>query len=118
MSNLRRDIDRLTNEQKGDALEYYLSDNRINRATKVLEKTIDDIILHLEENNIVEKLHDKDDKSFDRGKILLKDLLDLVKDLEETKMSALNVEKTKSFTKQSSSNGILAMIREQREQNK
>jgi hypothetical protein len=80
----------------------------------VLEKSIDDIIEHLQNNNIVEKLNDKDDKSFDRGKILLKDLLDLVKDLEEAKMSPLNVEQSKDLKKKATGNSILSIIKQQR----
>jgi len=110
MSELRQKIDKLSTEQKSDALEYYLSDNRLNKAIKVLEKTIDDIIEHLENNNIVDNLSDKDDKSFDRGKVLLKDLLDLVKDLETAKASPLNVEQRKELRKRASGNSIMSLI--------
>lgn len=114
MSELERKIERLTSEQKSEALLYYLSDSRFRRAVGVLEKTIDDVINHLENNNIVENLSDKDDKSFDRGKVLIKDLLDLVKDLEEAKMSPLNVEQSKEFIKKASGNSIMTIIKEQR----
>lgn len=118
MSELRKKIDRLSDEQKGDALEYYLSDNRINRSVTVLEKTIDDFINRLEDTDITSNIDDAKDKTFDRASKLIKELLEFAQKLEETKMSALNVEKAKDFTKKAASNGVLAMIREQREQNK
>jgi septum formation inhibitor MinC len=114
MSELENKIQRLNDSQKTEALLFYLSDSRFRRALQVLEKSIDDIIEHLQNNNIVEKLNDKDDKSFDRGKILLKDLLDLVKDLEEAKMSPLNVEQSKDLKKKATGNSILSIIKQQR----
>lgn len=115
MSELRTRIDRLSDSQKGDALEYYLSDSRYNRAVKVLEKTIDDLMTKLEGTNIAENLDDGKDKTFDRFHKIMDNLLDFTMKLEESKMSALNVEKARDFTKKSASNGILAMIKEQRE---
>lgn len=114
MSELEKKISKLSDQQKADALLFYLSDSRFNRAIKVLEKSIDDIIEHLEENNIVQNLHHKDDKSFDRGKILLKDLLDLVKDLEDAKISPLNVDQSKELKKKASGNSIISIINQQR----
>ena len=114
MSELESKIEKLSPSQKTDALLFYLSDSRFKKAINVLEKTIDDIINHLENNNIVMNLDDAKDKSFDRGKILIKDLLDLVKDLEEAKMSPLNVEQAKGFTKKASGNSIISIINQQR----
>ncbi len=114
MSELEKKINKLTDAQKAEALLFYLSDSRFNRAVKALEKSIDDIIDHLDSNNIVDRLHDKEDKSFDRGKILLKDLLDLVKDLEEAKLSPLNVEQSKDLKKKATGNSILSIIKDQR----
>lgn len=116
MSNKLRDqINLLTDTQKGDALEYFLSDNRFNRAVAVLEKTTDDFIFHLENNNIVESLRNKDDKSFDRAKGMMKDLLSFVQELEDAKMSALNIEQSKDFTKKAHGNSVMAVIKEARE---
>jgi hypothetical protein len=114
MSELERKIEKLTSDQKSEALLFYLSDSRFKKAIGVLEKTIDDIIEHLENNNIVQNLEDAKDKSFDRGKILIKDLLDLVKDLEAAKMSPLNVEQSRDFVKKASGNSIMSIINEQR----
>ena len=117
MSELEEKINKLSPSQKADAILYYLSDNRYNRAVAVLEKTIDDFIDYLEDTNIVDELHDGKDKTFDRGKVIVKDLLELTETLEKAKMSPLNVKVDTTVKSTSKPNSIMNIMQEMKKQN-
>jgi hypothetical protein len=93
-----------------DIIEYLLSDNISNRAIMALEKQAENIITYLESNSLVENLEDAKDKTFDRGKMFLKDLPDLVKRIQELKTTGLNLDDKTSLKEKAAVGSIMNFV--------
>jgi len=93
-----------------DIIEYLLADNISNRAIKALEKQAEDIITYLEGNNLVENLEDAKDKTFDRGKMFLKDLPEIVKRIQDLKTNGLNLDDKTSLKEKAAVGSIMNFI--------
>jgi len=93
-----------------DIIEYLLADNISNRAIKALEKQAEDIITYLEGNNLVENLEDAKDKTYDRGKMFLKDLPEIVKRIQDLKTNGLNLDDKTSLKEKAAVGSIMNFI--------
>ena len=93
-----------------DIIEYLLADNISNRAIKALEKQAEDIITYLEGNNLVENVEDAKDKTFDRGKMFLKDLPEIVKRIQDLKTNGLNLDDKTSLKEKAAVGSIMNFI--------
>ena len=96
-----------------DAIENLRADNLSNRAIKALENQAEYIVKYLEGTSLVLNMEDKDDKTFDRGKMFLKDLPDLVKRIQDLKVASLNLEDKTSIRKEAADNSIIGFLEQE-----
>lgn len=93
-----------------DIIEYLLADNISNRAINALEKQAENVIQYLETNSLVENLEDAKDKTFDRGKMFLKELPDLVKRIQDLKTTGLNLDDKTTLKEKAAVGSIMNFI--------
>lgn len=104
---LREKLKGKKEEEYIEAILYLVSDNLANRAINSLENQANKIVDYLDNYSLVDKLDDKDDKTFDRGKMFLKDLPELVERIEKLKLSHLNLEDKTTVKKEARAGSIL-----------
>lgn len=91
-----KDYEKLTKDELLEIVFMFSSESTKVKAYLVLKKQIDGIIEYLDSNTLATKqnLSDKDEKTWDRGKALLKDLSIYTRDLHELEKTFLTTEKS------------------------
>jgi hypothetical protein len=86
---------------------------RKGKAVKAIEKQADNIVDFLNDTNLVEKISEKDDKTFDRGKMFLTDLAELELRLEELKKGYIPQEAGSNVVKKANHNSALNFFKKE-----
>jgi len=91
-----KDYEKLSKQELLDIVFLLTSESTKVKAYLALKKQIDGITEYLNENILAthKNMSDKDEKTWDRGKGLLKDLNDYTKDLHELEKTFLNTERS------------------------
>lgn len=107
--SLKENLNKCSKDELVDAI-LILVLSRKGLAIKALERQADEIINYLNEYSLVEKLDDKDDKTFDRGKMFLKDLPELEARIESLKLTHIPDKMQEDLKKKASSNSVHRFI--------
>ena len=112
-SELKEILEKASKQELEDALHSLLSPTSLKKRTvDALENQANEITEFLTSYSIVENLDDKDDKTFDRAKMFLKELPELTARIEALKLTVVPEPEETSLKKRANKNSVLRFVRE------
>lgn len=107
---LEQNLNKCSKEELINAI-MVITLSRKAAAIRALEHQADEIVTYLSENSLVDNLNDKDDKTFDRGKMFLKDLPELEARIENLKLTHIPDKMQEQIKKKANTNSVFAFLR-------
>lgn len=105
-----KEIRSLTEDEKVAAIIQLLGTGMKTRALKAQQKQINEIVTYMEENSLVEKIGDKDDKSWDRLKSFVDSLDVLVEKYDSAQKKIINLDSSEEIRKKASNKSIINFL--------
>jgi len=105
--------DKLKEFSKGDlidAIMHLLEESTTIRGYRAYLNQVNNIVEFIENENLVDKISDKDDKKFDRGDKLFKGLPEQLDKIEKLQEKLLNIEEKVKVTEDGADNTIVSVI--------
>ena len=107
---LREKLKDFKKEELIDAIMHLLGESISARGYRAYLKQVKNIVEFIENENLVDKISDKDDKKFDRGDKLFKGLPEQLEKVEKLQEKLLNIEEKVTVEESGGDNTIVSII--------